>query len=175
MCKLRKALYGLKQSPQIWYQTLAKFLHELGFRPLNAHLSVFVKNDMTVAIYVDDFLICNAERKEINKVKDALKAKFLMSNLGPVSVYLGIDITRDHAKKILRLGQQAYLEKIFKDHGMWQCKAVAVPMDGSLTSSLQDYPDTDVFRTQYQSAVCSLMYAMVSTRPDLGFSVSVVS
>ncbi len=44
VCKLRKALYGLKQSHQIWYQTLAKFLHELGFRPLNADLSVLAKD-----------------------------------------------------------------------------------------------------------------------------------
>ena len=175
VCKLRKALYGLKQSPRIWYQTLAKFLHELGFRPLNADLSVFAKDDMIIAIYVDNLLICGAERKEINKVKDALKAKFHMSDLGPVSFYLGMAVTRDRGNKILRLGQQAYLEKILKDHGMWECKAVAVPMDGNLTSSLQNYQATDVFRTQYQSAVGSLMYAMLSTRPDLAFSVSVVS
>ena len=31
VCKLQKALYGLKQLPRIWYQILAKFLHELGF------------------------------------------------------------------------------------------------------------------------------------------------
>lgn len=130
---------------------------------------------MIFAIYVDDLLICGAERKEINKVKDALKAKFHMSDLGPVSFYLGMAITRDRANKILRLSQETYLEKILKDYGMWECKAIVVPMDGSLTSSLQDYQATDVFRTQYQSAVGSLIYAMLSTRPDLAFSVSVVS
>ena len=133
VCKLRKALYGLKQSPRIWYQTLAKFLHELGFRPLNADLSVFAKDDMIIAIYVDDLLICGAERKEINKVKDALKAKFHMSDLGPVSFYLGMAVTRDRANKILCLSQEAYLNKFLKDHRIWGYKAVAVPIDGSLT------------------------------------------
>ena len=98
-----------------------------------------------------------------------------MSDLGPVSFYLGMAVIRDRGNKILCLGQQAYLEKIFKDHGMWECKAVAVPMDRNLTLSLQDYQANDVFRTQYQPAVGSLMYAMLSTRPDLTFSVSVVS
>lgn len=93
VCKLRKALYGLKQLPRIWYKTLAKFLHELGFRPLNADLSVFAKEDMIIAIYVDDLLICGAARQEINKIKDALKAKFHMSDLGPVSFYLGMAVT----------------------------------------------------------------------------------
>lgn len=58
---------------------------------------------------------------------------------------------------------------------MWEYKAVAVPMDGSLASSLQNYQAIDVFRTQYQSALGFLMYAMLSTRPDLAFSVSGVS
>lgn len=103
---------------------------------------------MIIAIYVDDLLICGAERKEINKVKNALKAKFHMSDLEPVLFYLGMAITRDRANKILRLGQRAYLKKIIKDHGMWEYKAVAVPMDGSLASSLQNYQAIDVFRTQ---------------------------
>lgn len=110
--KLWKTLYGLKQSPWIWYKTLAKFFYELGFQPLNADLSIFAKKDMIIAIYIDDFLIRDAEKKEINKVKEALKAKFYMSDLGPVSFYLGMAITWDCANQILRLGQQAYLEKI---------------------------------------------------------------
>lgn len=48
-------------------------------------------------------------------------------------------------------------------------------MDSVLTASSQDYQATDRFRTQYQSAVGSLMYAMLGTRPNLAFSVSVIS
>ncbi len=43
---------------------------------------------MIIAIYVNNLLICGAKSKEINKVKDALKAKFYMFDLGPVSFYL---------------------------------------------------------------------------------------
>ena len=68
---------------------------------------------MIIAIYVDDLLICGAERKEINNIKDTLKAKFHMSDLGTVSFYLGIAVIRDCANRIFRLGQQTYLEKIF--------------------------------------------------------------
>ena len=105
---------------------------------------------MIIAIYVDDLLICGAARQEINKVKDALKAKFHMSDLRPVSFYLGMAVTQDSANRILCLGQQAYLEKILQYHGMWDCKASAVPMDIILTASSQDYQATDIFRTQYQ-------------------------
>ncbi len=153
VCKHRKELHGLKQSPRIWCQTLAKFLHQLSFRPLYADLSVFAKEDRIILIYLDDPLVFGAERKEINNTKDVLKAKFYMSDLGPVSFYLGMAIDRDRANRILRLGQQAYLEKIFQGHWMWECKAVAVPMDGVLTLLPKNYQATDIFRTQYQSAV----------------------
>ena len=130
---------------------------------------------MIIAIYIDDFLICDAEKKEINNVKEALKAKFHMSDLRSVLFYLRMAVTRDCANHILCLTQQAYLEKILQDHEMWDCKAVAVPMDGSFTTKAQDYQAMDSFWTQYQSAVSLLMYAMLGTWPDLAFSVSVVS
>lgn len=57
-------------------------------------------------------------------------------------------VTRDQVNQILCLEQQAYLEKILQDHGMWDCNAVAVLMDGVLSASPQDYQATDSFRTQ---------------------------
>ena len=48
---------------------------------------------MIIVIYVDDLLICDAERKEINNVKKALKAKFHMSDLGSVLFYLEMTVT----------------------------------------------------------------------------------
>lgn len=91
--KLWKVLYGLKQLPWIWYQTLAKFYCKLGFRLFNADLNVFAKKDMIIVIYVDDFPICDAERKEINNIKNACKAKFYISDLEFVLFYLGIAVT----------------------------------------------------------------------------------
>lgn len=39
---------------------------------------------MIIVIYVDDLFICGVEKNKINKVKEAFKAKFYMSNLGLV-------------------------------------------------------------------------------------------
>ncbi len=58
---------------------------------------------------------------------------------------------------------------------MWDCKPVATPMDSALVAAATDYQCTSEFRLQYQSAVGSLMYAMLGTRPDLAFAVSVIS
>ncbi len=56
---------------------------------------------MIIAIYFDDLLIYRAERKEIN-IKHSLKAQFHMSDLGTVSFYLGMAVTRDRANCIFR-------------------------------------------------------------------------
>lgn len=85
-------------------------------------------------------------------------------------------VTRDRKNRILRLGQRAYLEKILRDHKMTDCKAAPNPMETQhLEDSPPDYQPTAGFRLQYQSAVGSLMYAMLGTRPDLAYAVSVVS
>lgn len=47
-----------------------------------------------------------------------------MSDLGPVSFYLGIDATLDCANKNFGLSQEAYVEKILKKHRMWDYKAL---------------------------------------------------
>lgn len=57
---------------------------------------------------------------------------------------------------------------------MWECKPVFVPMDAHLSIAETGYEATNTFRTQYQSALGLLMYAMLGTRPDIAVSVSVV-
>lgn len=58
---------------------------------------------------------------------------------------------------------------------MWECKPVAMPMDTHLSVAEIGYEAKSAFRIQYQSVVGSLLYAMLGTRPDITFSVSVVS
>jgi Reverse transcriptase (RNA-dependent DNA polymerase) len=175
--KLKKALYGLKQAPRVWYNTLATFLSSLGFQPLDADSSVFCRDGIIIAIYVDDLLLTGASKPDIDKVKDSLKERFKMSDLGACHFYLGMEVTRDRPRRTLRLSQTAYLRKILQDFGMEHCNKVTTPMETSsrLMPAEPGYEADSKFRKQYQSAVGSLMYAMLGTRPDLAFAISVIS
>ncbi len=176
VCKLSKALYGLKQSPRVWYNTLAAFLKELGFAPIGADYSVFTNGTTIIAIYVDDILLAGPNKKEIQGIKDKLAKRFEMTDLGPIVYYLGMTVTRDRANRILRLGQAGYVEKFLGEHGMWESKGTPTPMGTErYQASDEDFQATEESRTAYQSAVGSLMYAMLGTRPDIAFAVSVVS
>lgn len=66
VCLLLKALYRLKQSLRIWYATLTTYLELAGFTTLDADISVFVKNETFIAVYVDDLLIVRLHITEIN-------------------------------------------------------------------------------------------------------------
>jgi Reverse transcriptase (RNA-dependent DNA polymerase) len=174
--KLKKALYSLKQAPCVWYNTLATFLSSLGFQPLDANSSVFCRDGVIIAIYVDDLLIAGASKPDIDKIKDNLKQRFKISNLGACHFYLGMEVIRDRPRRTLRLSQTAYLRKVLQDFGMEHCSGVTTPMETSsrLMPAGPDYKADPAFRKQYQSAVGSLMYAMLGTRPDLAFAVSVI-
>ena len=177
VCKLKKALYGLKQSPRVWYDTLSKFLKSLDFAPLISDYSVFTNGRIIIGVYVDDILLAGPSKSEIQEVKNHLNQTFQMTDLGPVSYYLGMKVTRDRPNRVIRLSQAGYVEQVLKDHGMWDVKPVSTPMETTSRSEKagDDYQAPTELRHRYQSAVGSLMYAMLGTRPDIAFAVSVVS
>ncbi|KAK9769258.1 putative Integrase catalytic domain-containing protein [Seiridium cardinale] len=180
VCKLNKALYGLKQAPRIWYETLASFLKTLGFENLDADVGVFARGNCYIAVYVDDLLIVGPTITEINDIKDALKTKFQMSDLGEVSYYLGMSVRRNRATRTIYLSQRAYLEKILRDFDMWdgnkaehqQARPVYTPMVDNLEAPAENFVADAADIHWYQRAIGSLMYAMLGTRPDIAFAVS---
>jgi hypothetical protein len=176
VCLLKKALYGLKQSPRIWYQTLAAFLKEIGFTPLNSDLAVFCKGSIFIAVYVDDLLIIGPDKGEIQKIKDALSTRFKMTDLGPCKFYLGMEVYRDRPNRILQLTQAGYIERVLYGFGMNECKPLVVPMDPNirLETTPKDYTASKEDRDWYARLVGSLMYIMLGTRADIAYTVAVL-
>ncbi len=179
VCKLNKALYGLKQSPRIWYQHFSEYMKELGLVPIESDESVFMdaKEGTIVALYVDDVLITGPNKAGIQRVKKALNSKFHMSDLGPCAYYLGMTVKRDRAAGTLRLGQAAYVTRFLKHFNCWNLNPASTPLETSrkLQPAEEGYVAPRKLREDYQSAVGSLMYAMLGTRPDIAYAVSLVS
>lgn len=176
VCKLNKALYGLKQSPRVWYKTLSTFLCKAGFTPLDADHSVFVKDSTYIAVYVDDLLLVGPNKADIQRIKDQLSQQFSMTDMGPIAYYLGMTVTHNRRNRTLRLGQRSYLTEGIKAMGLWDSPPQKTPMNtGRLEPAGEDYYAEPGFKAQYQSAVGTLMYAMLGTRPDIAYAVSSVS
>ncbi len=179
VCKLNKALYGLKQAPRVWFKTLTDFLKSLGYHAIPEDPSVYRNKEqgVYVAIYVDDLLIFGPNKPAIATLKKNLSDRFHMSDLGPVAYYLGLEVQRDRPNRKIRLSQKTYLRKILVDLNMNGLRGAQTPMDPSLIlePAPNDHIALDSEKQRYQSAVGSLMYLMLGTRPDIAFSVSQVS
>lgn len=177
--KLRKALYGLKQAPRVWYNTLTDYLKTLGFTPLTADSCIFYDGKETyIAVFVDDLLIIGPSKPSINTLKAQLAQRFRMTDLGPCKYYLGMEVIRDRENRTLKLSQRGYIEKVLTDFGMWDCNTrhdTPMATYTRLQKAEGDYKAKPEDIKWYQRAVGSLMYAMLGTRPDIAYAVSVVS
>lgn len=177
VCCLRKALYDLKQGARVWNKNLSARLIQMGFKPLTANHSVSIRGNIIIVIYVDDLLLVGPNLDNLNTIKMELSQSFQMSDLGASTFYLGMSVTRDREAQVLSLSQETYIKKILWSSRMQDCKPVSTPMEANnrLEKAKPGYKATPKFRTKYQSIVGSLMYAMLGTRPDIAFAVSIVS
>lgn len=84
-------------------------------------------------------------------------------------------VTHDRQIRILRLGQRTYLTKGIKIMGLWDSSQRKTPMNTAhLEPAGEGHCADPEFKAQYQSAVDTLMYAMLGTRPDIAYAVSSV-
>jgi hypothetical protein len=95
ICKLNKTLYDFKQSSKVWFETLIKFLFSFDYVSLNVEFNVFMKNDITIAIYVNDLIFTELDRAIIFWLKNALNERFEMSDLDSCTYYLDMMIFRN--------------------------------------------------------------------------------
>jgi hypothetical protein len=98
-----------------------------------------------------------------------------MTDLGQLSHYLGMEITITLDQLILT--QSTYMKKVLKQFGMEECKPVSTPMEPGVANTLIPAPDEadDATIKWYQQLIGSLMWPAVHTRPDLAYSVGVLS
>ena len=103
-----------------------------------------------------------------------------MKDLGHAQKILGMEISRYRKKGVMCLSQQGYIQKVLLKFDRVNAKLVATPYAQHFKLSSGDSPKTDEEKqtmeiVPYSSAVWSLMYSIICTRPDLAHSVSVVN
>ncbi|KAK3895615.1 hypothetical protein Pcinc_000538 [Petrolisthes cinctipes] len=177
VCKLKKSIYGLKQSPRCWNYALDSSLRELGFVQTSGDPCIYVNLEefFIVAVYVDDIILaCNCDDK-VRNVKDSLASQFKLKDLGELQYFLGVKVVQDTVKGQIWIGQPLYIENILKKFGMEDSKPVETPVDPNQNVCKATDECTIFDKEQYQSAVGSLLYLSVKTRPDIAYAVNSVT
>jgi hypothetical protein len=131
VCRLRRALYGLKQAPRAWFHRFISVITTAGFSSSEHDPALFVhvspKGRTLLLLYVDDMLITGDNSDHISHVKKHLSKEFQMSDLGPLSYFLGIEVHQ--TPKGFYLSQSKYIQDLLDRSGLTDTRTVATPMD----------------------------------------------
>ena len=128
-----------------------------------------------VGIYIDDIILASDSLKEIEDAKRTLSQTFEMTDLGEISWILRMEVKRDREHKTMTISQEKYINDILKRYGQLDaCPITTLSLPNEQLIKLKS-PEPDVDVQWYQSAVGALMYAMLGTRPDLAYTVGILS
>ena len=120
---------------------------------------------------MDDIILTGDYEEEIRTIKSFLTAEFEIKDLGNLKYFLGMEIAR--SRKGISVSQRKYVLDLLKETGMLGCKPADTPMDPTTKLGAKENC-APVDKGRYQRLVGKLIY-LSHTRPDIGFSVSMVS
>ncbi|WVZ81917.1 hypothetical protein U9M48_029243 [Paspalum notatum var. saurae] len=175
VCRLRRSLYGLKQAPRAWFQRFASVVTAAGFSASAHDPALFVhtssRGRTLLLLYVDDMIITGDDPQFIAFVKARLSEQFLMSDLGPLRYFLGIEVFSTHEGFFK--SQEKYIQGLLDRASITDHKTEETPMELNLHLSATDGEPLDD-PTRYRHIVGSLVYLGI-TRPDIFNSVHILS
>ncbi|CAI7871351.1 unnamed protein product [Closterium sp. NIES-53] len=177
---LRRPVYGLRQAPREWHDTLRTTLAALGFVPSTADSSLFLRTDNSmppfyVLVYVDDLVFATAHTEALTLVKSELQKRHTCTDMGELRSYLGLQITRDRARRTITLTQSHMVHQVFQRFGFQYSSPQLTPLSTSHSLSAPPSDESVEPSGPYPELVGFLMYLMTCTRPDLAYPLSLLA
>ncbi|CAI5953498.1 unnamed protein product [Closterium sp. NIES-64] len=179
-CSLRRPVYGLRQAPREWHDTLRTTLAALGFAPSTADPSLFLRTDTSlppfyIILYVDDLVFATADTAALAHVKSELQKRHTCTDLGELTSYLGLRITRDRARRTITLTQSHMVQQVLQRFGFTYSSPQSTPLPTGHSLSALPSDESVESSGPYPELVGCLMYLMTCTRPDLAYPLSILA
>lgn len=172
VCLLRKSLYGLKQAPRAWNEKFTSFLPSLGFSFSHSDPSLFIRHTtagmVALLLYVDDIVVTGSDNAGIHEVISELSMVFDMKDLGSLSYFLGLEVTK--VPQGILISQTKYAKDLLARSGMETintCNSPCLPHHHMTKDEGTPLKDP----TMYRSIVGSLQY-LTFTRSDIAYAVN---
>ena len=169
--KLNRALYGLRKSPILWQRSFYSFQLDIGFKPVPHEPCCLTLDGILIFFYVDDIVVAYRKPAEptVHRLINKLKQHFNLEGGNDLQWFLGIRILRDREKRIIWLSQSSYIDKIIN-----LAKSTQPDETPMSREELIPYEDRASYSeiNLYQRKIGSLLYAAVTTRPDIAFATS---
>ncbi|CAI7752907.1 unnamed protein product, partial [Closterium sp. NIES-54] len=159
---------------------LASLGRYLQFAPSTADPSLFLRTDTLlppfyVLVYVDDLVFAIADKEALALVKLELQKRHTCTDIGELHSYLGLQITRDRARRTITLTQSHMVHPVLQRFGFRYSSPQFTPLSTSHSLSAPPLNESVEPSGPYPELVGYLMYLMTCTRPDLPYPLSILA
>ncbi|CAI7798549.1 unnamed protein product [Closterium sp. NIES-54] len=177
---LRRPVYGLRLAPREWNDTLRMTLASLGFALSTADPSLFLRTDSSlppfyVLVYVDDLVFATADTEALAHVKSELQKRHTCTDLGELTSYLDLRITRDRAQRTITLTRSHMVQQVLQRFGFTYSSPQSTPLPTGHSLSAPPSDESVEPSGPYLELVGCLMYLMTCTRPDIAYPLSLLA
>ena len=128
-----------------------------GFVRSDADHSLYINytKQVILLLYVDDLVLAVSTKDTIDWIRLKLHQEFDMTDLGPLTTFLGREIQRNQTSRTLFLSQIKYVNKMLQTIGMQNCNPAVTPADPhiKLEQSGTGFEADPADRLHYQSAI----------------------
>ncbi|KAF7573323.1 hypothetical protein PtrM4_082280 [Pyrenophora tritici-repentis] len=172
LLKVQKALYGLRISPLLWQKEFTATLASIGFQQIPQEPCCMIKDGVIIFFYVDDIIVAYRSKQESEAMKaiNWIQEKYACTGGDNLQWFLGVEVMRNRKQKTIQLSQAAYVDKISQliNH---QNVRHDTPMSG-IELRPREGLAAPAEVNKYQRKIGSLLFAAVTTRPDIAFATS---
>ncbi len=176
--ELLKCLYGLKQASRMWRSVFHDFLvDELGFKQIHVETCMYIKitkgSISIIVVYVDDFILGSTNSETYLEIEKGLINKFNVKKLKLLDRFLGMNFTRSGNKMFIN--QKDIIEKMCTDYNLGSGKDTEMPWPGGFIDPKPDEQVPFTNEKAYRSAIGTLLWIAMCTRPDIAYHVNFLS
>ncbi|CAI7871113.1 unnamed protein product [Closterium sp. NIES-54] len=144
------------------------------------HPSLFLRTDPSlppfyVLVYVDDLVFAIADTEALTLMKSELQKRHTCTDLGELQSYLGLQVTRDRARRTITLTQSHMLHQVLQCFGFQFSSPQPTPLSTSQFLSTPPLDESVEPSGPYPELVGCLMYLMTCARPDLAYPLSLLA
>ncbi|CAI7884467.1 unnamed protein product [Closterium sp. NIES-54] len=170
----RRPVYGVRQVPHEWHDTQSTTLAALRFAPSTADPSLFLRTETSLLPFYD-LVFATGDTEALTLVKSELQKRHTCTDLGELRSYLGLQITRDRARRTITLTQSHMVYHVLQHFNFQFSSPQLTPLS---TSHLLSAPPSDESvepSGPYPELLGCLMYLVTCTRPELAYPLSLLA
>ena len=138
---------------------------------------MFCNDIIIIVIYVNDLFIAKLNKIDNRIIKIVFNKRFQIIDLNFLVYYLDINIQRNRQQRIFYFNQKIYLKFFFQNHEITSSSKHVTSMKIICKLKVVSFNYVAIleFKRKYQFAIKFLIYAILETRSNIIYAMSIVN